>query len=148
MLLARDFRYVSDSDYLSFRGEASQQSRSSLFMRFHQAHADLSQTEARSQFDRQYPQGFAGFVDAFSPDGAYGAWLRNAVAVIKINDSLFVHGGLSSDLFEKSIDEINQTVQSVHEYQNTLASLIERDALSPLVPFQEREDWLKQNKLT
>ncbi len=52
------------------------------------------------------------FAEAFSPFGVYGAWLLSAVPVIKINDSIFVHGGLSSELFDKSVDEINQTIRT------------------------------------
>ena len=42
-----------------------------------------------------------------------GRWLRSLNAVLKINDKLFVHGGLSYDVVEKklSIDQINKDIR-------------------------------------
>jgi calcineurin-like phosphoesterase family protein len=49
----------------------------------------------------------------FAENTDLGRWLRSLNAVLKINDKLFVHGGLSYDVVEKnlSIDQINMDIR-------------------------------------
>jgi hypothetical protein len=56
--------------------------------------------------------GRAEFAAAIGPDGKYGKWLRANNCVIKINDNLFMHGGLSQQWMHLSLDKINQDVRS------------------------------------
>jgi len=63
-------------------------------------------------------QGPAGHQAAFAADGEYGQWLLGLPAIIQINDTLFVHGGLSSSLADRSIEQINA------EMQQALATLL------------------------
>ena len=49
--------------------------------------------------------------DAMSAKGKYGKWLRSLNTVIKVNDILFVHAGLTPEVAKKSIAEINKTVR-------------------------------------
>lgn len=48
---------------------------------------------------------------AFSESGVYGQWLRSLPVVVKINDTLFSHGGFS-DLSLKPLDDLNQEFHS------------------------------------
>lgn len=41
-----------------------------------------------------HPPGFLKYLDAFGPDGLYGRWLRSKAFVVRIGDSIFLHGGL------------------------------------------------------
>ena len=52
------------------------------------------------------------YEDLYGPDMALGRWLRVQPTVIKINDLLFVHGGLDPELVEKKagFEYINKTV--------------------------------------
>jgi len=52
-----------------------------------------------------------GLKKAMSPEGAYGKWIRSLNSVIKINDTLFVHGGLPPDCAKMSLREINDAVR-------------------------------------
>ena len=47
---------------------------------------------------------------AFSPKGEYGKWILSHNAVIKINDSLFVHGGIAPAYLSMSISEMNKAI--------------------------------------
>ena len=47
-----------------------------------------------------------GHRQAFAAGGTYGRWLRDRPVAIKVNDTLFVHGGYSS-LADKPLDQIN-----------------------------------------
>ncbi len=48
---------------------------------------------------------------AMSAEGAYGKWIRSHNAVIKINDILFVHGGLTPEVARMSLADINKAIR-------------------------------------
>lgn len=58
--------------------------------------------------------GVASYDDLFSADGVLGQWLRTRPAVLRINDLLCVHGGVSPALVQQklSIADINAGVRS------------------------------------
>ena len=56
--------------------------------------------------------GRENFRKAFSPAGKYGQWIASNPAVIKINDILFVHAGISPKYASQSIDELNVLIQT------------------------------------
>jgi hypothetical protein len=47
---------------------------------------------------------------AFSRTGDYGAWLRTQKAVVVVDDTVFVHGGLTPDMARHGIDAVNAGV--------------------------------------
>ncbi len=55
--------------------------------------------------------GEAGLREAMAADGRYGRWIRGHNAVVKINDVLFLHGGLSPKYAGKSLDELNRGIR-------------------------------------
>lgn len=79
MNLSGDLRYVSEGDYAQFGDHAP---------------AGL-------------PAGFLERRAAFTPDGEYGRWLLELPIAIVVNDTLFVHGGVSERLVGRSLEEIN-----------------------------------------
>lgn len=50
------------------------------------------------------------FQAAFSATGTYGRWLRSHNAVVRINDTLFMHGGLSPKYLNRDIAELNRFI--------------------------------------
>lgn len=83
MNLTGDLRYVSAGDYAQF-GDSS--------------HAGL-------------PAGFLERRAAFAPDGMYGRWLLDKPVAIVIDDTLFVHGGLSAKLEGRSLEDLNRRLR-------------------------------------
>ncbi len=55
--------------------------------------------------------GIEGFREAMSPKGKYGRWICSHNTVIRINDIVFVHGGLTPAFARKSLTEINMAVR-------------------------------------
>jgi calcineurin-like phosphoesterase family protein len=51
------------------------------------------------------------FTKTMAADGKYGKWIRSHNAVIKINDSLFLHGGLDDRHGARSLDDLNKSVR-------------------------------------
>ena len=70
-----------------------------------------SKEQARAAFDEKYPPGFFGRMRAFGPDGDYGRWLVEQPTVVKINGTLFVHGGLTDLVAMLGLAGINSIVR-------------------------------------
>ena len=51
--------------------------------------------KAAGNGDPVHPPGYAEHRGAFGPKGVYGKWIRGNNAVIQINNTLFLHGGIS-----------------------------------------------------
>jgi len=49
---------------------------------------------------------------AFSPSSKYGRWILSHNAIVKINDTVFMHGGLSPRYVRRKVSELNQAVRS------------------------------------
>ena len=62
--------------------------------------------------------GAKAYREAMSAEGKYGRWIRSHNAVIKINDLVFVHGGIMWDFAKQSLAEINQAVRKDLEKGN------------------------------
>jgi len=56
--------------------------------------------------------GREALIKAYSPKGKYGKWILTHNTVIKINDILFVHGGIGPRYAKKPLKELNQAVRS------------------------------------
>ncbi len=94
MNLLGDLRYVPAAEYAAFSPEESAALRAEAFAAFAAADAGRDTATARAQFDATYPPGFFARRAAFSAQGRYGAWLASLPAIVVINDTAFVHGGL------------------------------------------------------
>jgi hypothetical protein len=81
-----DLRYVSAADYATYQSEGV--------------------TEEPGK-----PPGYAGQRKMFGPTGTYGKWVRSRNAVIKINDTIFLHGGISPKYAAASIREMNDRIR-------------------------------------
>ncbi len=57
------------------------------------------------------PRGLAGHRVAFSAEGRYGRWLRGRPAVLRIDGTLFMHGGLQPDVPARTLAELNRWVR-------------------------------------
>jgi hypothetical protein len=57
------------------------------------------------------PRGLAGHRAAYGLAGRYGRWLRKHAAVVRINDTLFVHGGVAPVVPAKTLAELNRWVR-------------------------------------
>jgi hypothetical protein len=80
----------------------------------------------------QHPLGWVEHKLAWSPSGELGRWASQNPAVVKINGTLFVHGGISAEYAHLSIDEINRRVAVAMANADDTASSILDDPLGPL----------------
>jgi hypothetical protein len=110
MNLVGDLRYVSAGEYAAFATEDSAAIRDAGF----ELLADPARKDDpayRKAWDAEHPLGWVEHRQAFSLRGKYGKWLRERNAVVKIDDYLFVHGGIPPSLADSSIQAINDRIR-------------------------------------
>ncbi len=87
MNMLGDLRYVSPGELASFADQS--------------AEPDASGS----------PRGLNGHRKAYGLEGRYGQWLRRHAAVVRIDDTLFVHGGVAPSVPGKTLAELNRWVR-------------------------------------
>jgi len=111
MNLIGDWRYVSAADYASFAADETADERAVAYAAFADTSKRGADTATRSEFDRSYPPGYFARRRAFAIDGRYGAWLLTLPAVLVVNHTAYVHGGLPPIVAESGL-ELNGKVQT------------------------------------
>jgi len=101
-----DLRYVTPSDYASFADNKSENRRKSAYA----SYAELNKNTSEGEWMTSHPPGFIEHREAFGPDGKYGKWLRTLPAVARVNDSIFLHGGIHPQFASWKLDKINDVV--------------------------------------
>lgn len=107
MNLLGDLRYVSPQEYAAMADLEPPGMREQAYSAFLEQRSEASARNRRT-FDEIYPSGYFGHRAAFSPQGVYGRWLLSLPAIIVINDTAFVHGGLPEITAALPLDEINR----------------------------------------
>jgi hypothetical protein len=103
-----DLRYVMPSDYASYAGPDAEKRRTEAYDDY--VRIAGASAKSRDEWMAAHPAGFVEQREAFGPEGTYGKWLRSLPAVAKIDDSLFLHGGISESFASWSISRINDRV--------------------------------------
>lgn len=112
-----DLRFVSRDEFDSYRTPESEALREKLYETvLNEERAKGGPSEGvgafREKFLAAYPLGYVERRLAFLPSGKYGKWLGQQNAVVRINEYLFVHGGISPKYASMSRTEINERVRA------------------------------------
>jgi hypothetical protein len=131
-----DFRYVTPEEFAAFLGPDSKRLVDALFDRFTQ---DLRSDKRPAPTDAEiakwresHPPGYVEYRQALSPKGEYGQWLVRQNAIIRIGDTLFLHGGLSAKYGDFSLADINERIRQELRDADPRAALMSRDPDGPL----------------
>jgi hypothetical protein len=87
MRMLTDLRYTVPGEYKAFATPESDDIRRAVI--------EQQPPKLRDQLLKGTPLGLIEMRVAFGPQGVYGAWLRSQNAVLRIDDVVFVHGGIS-----------------------------------------------------
>ena len=79
-----------------------------------------------------HPPGFVEHREAFSPAGPYGSWIRRNNAIIRINGTLFVHGGISPKYAARRRTDLNETIRRELERADRIHPETAADTQGPL----------------
>lgn len=107
MVMYGDYRYVSPGEYAAFRNDDK-------------------------RLAPGHPFGYTALRAAFRASGPYGKWIAGHNTLIRINDTVFVHAGLSPAYAKLPISEINDRVRSELEDFSKLRGGIVLDQGGPL----------------
>lgn len=140
MMVTGDLRYVDPGEYTAFADKRSASRRSDFYDTrrvaieafYKQKDATLSPKAIRDRWLAATPLGQIEHQAAWNPAGELGRWIVAKPAVVKIGDSLFVHGGISAAYAAIPIDEINRRVAAALVARDVAPGSIINDPLGPL----------------
>lgn len=75
---------------------------------------------------------FPHYREAFSPSGRYGKWISGHNVIVRINGTLFMHGGLSPNYQDKDIVQINETLRAELRRERDIKTGIGEDQTGPI----------------
>jgi Calcineurin-like phosphoesterase len=132
-----DLRFVTPGDYASYTDAKSEDRRAAAYRDYAQLYGG-DPPESKTDWMAAHPPGFVEQRAAFGPDGTYGKWLRQLPAVVKVGDSVFLHGGIGSELATWSIDKINQGVShEIDRFDREKQELVDRHLALPFYTVYE-----------
>lgn len=115
-----DLRYVHPGEYAAFATRNSPRVREQFYQRYIEhtrANAPPGSLPViddafRARFEAEHPLGWVEHRRAWAPTGAYGRWVAGNNSVIRINDTLFLHGGLGPSFTAPERAALNAAVQA------------------------------------
>lgn len=118
MNIEGDLRYVHPGEYAAFVTPESPRLRDAYYAQYERAlRANPPATGLptfdstfRAQWEEAHPLGWVEHRQAWSPRGAYGRWVSGHNAVLRINDTLFLHAGLGPSFVQAERDPMNRAV--------------------------------------
>ena len=149
MNLVGDLRYVSDQEYAAFADDESVDEREQWFLHYKASQAERSVDDSvlRAEFNDRAPPGFFAHRRAFREEGVYGAWLLQKPLLIVINNTAFVHGGVSPMVGELGLAGVNgRLTGEMSEYVRQLSVLTDAGIISPLENFNNHALALKSKQ--
>ena len=145
MNLLHNLRDASPSAFDAFRDAQSEKRRAAGYEQYRE-HIERRSTDPLAprlqpvpehEWLAAHPPGLLEYQAALGPDGIYGRWLRSKDVVVRLGDTLFVHGGLHPDRTE-SIRDINRRARDeIARFDTYVEHLVERDVILPFFTFDE-----------
>ncbi len=144
MNLVQDFRYVSKEGYEFFAATEDPETRNRMRKEYIQARLRERKNDPpmvaalERAFLEKYPPGFFGRAEAFGPNGKYAGWLMDQNVIIRLDETVFVHGGLVEDVAMLGYERINlELFASIRKYWKARETLVRVGAVTPFSSFRE-----------
>ncbi len=119
MNMTHDLRYVSAGDYAAFTSADSQRVRDRVYAlnqaaieaAYHREQRTMTPEAIRHAWIAATPLGQIEHDIAWAPDGWIGRWVAHNPAVVLLDGTIFVHGGIGAPYARMSLAEIDQKVE-------------------------------------
>ncbi len=140
MMMTDDMRYVHPGEFAAFADRDSKDRRdrnyeinkAAIEGAYRARTPDMQAGAIKDEWLKTMPLGKIEYTLAWRPEGELGRWALDNPAVVKLGDSLFVHGGISSAYADQSIEDINRKVSSALKSRNDAPTAIINDPHGPL----------------
>ncbi len=140
MNMTNDLRYVHPGEFAAFADRNSERRRELVYQAnkktiedaYHVRDPAKSPTAIHDEWIKATPLGKVEHQAAWLPDGEIGRWVVGNPAVVKIGDTLFVHGGISAAYATMPIDEINRRIAEALKARDETPTAIINDPRGPL----------------
>lgn len=111
-----DLRYVDPGEYAAYVAEEDAAERARAKTAFLARQSGTTEAD----FERLFPPGYFGHRRMLGPEGRYGQWLLQLPVAVKVNDTVYVHGGPSSVLIGRNLEQLNRDYRAA--LQNYLSA--------------------------
>ncbi len=140
MNVTGDLRYVTAGEFEAFQTSKSgryqdmQWQRQLDWMRANTPEFETLDLDAyRKEWEQRVPLGWVEHRIAWRFGGEYGDWVRENPVAIQINDSIFLHGGISAKYCKFSLQSLTrQVMDALENYDPAVLTTIVDDPLGPL----------------
>ena len=135
-----DLRYVHVGEFAAFKTKGSKALRDNYYRQYVK---ELRQNQPPGQspefgpdhkrrWEENSPLGWYEHRLGFGPRGKYGRWIIRHNAVVKINATLFLHGGIGPNFASMSLRELNDTIRNELKGLSDVQDAMAVDSEGPL----------------
>jgi hypothetical protein len=140
MNLVGDNRYTTAGEYAAFTDSQSQQRRDRVYdankanveAAYRALDPKLTPDQIKGKWIAEHPLGWVEHRLAWSPSGDLGKWAAANPAILKLGDTLFVHGGISAEYAKQPVASVNQRIAAAMAAGDDRPGSLLTDPLGPL----------------
>lgn len=140
MNLVGDNRYTTAGEYATFadgqsaarRDHVYDANRPKIEASYLAQNPKISTEEIRARWMAEHPLGWVEHRLAWGPTGELGKWATANPAIVKIDGTLFVHGGISVEYSREPLEVVNKRVVAAMAAADDSPTSVLFDPLGPL----------------
>ena len=139
MNVVGDLRYVTAGEFSAFKSRNSKRYQDMQWQRQVEwmsvndpTFAELDLVAYRQEWDQRVPLGWVEHRLAWALNGEYGELVKENAVAIQVNDTIFLHGGISAKYCALSLESITQQVIAAMQNYDPAATTIANDPWGPV----------------